>query len=76
MKPTANERAWAGLLMFILILLVICGLGFFFASDSFIAKLMPIFTYSFIGLLVLAVTKPRPFLDWVRKWTRGWPKLP
>lgn len=76
MKPTASERAWAGLIMFILLVLLLVVLSLFIEEGSPAARIMPMFTMSFVGLIMVVVHRPRPFLDWIRKWTKGWPRLP
>ena len=76
MKPTIRERIYAGGIAFALMLVLLMALGSFIEEGSPAARIAPMFTMSFVGLIMVVVHRPRPFLDWIRKWTKGWPRLP
>lgn len=76
MKPTVRERIYAGAIVTVALWVLLGILGAMFDNESPVWRVAPMFLYSFVGLILLVAHRPRPFLDWVRKWTGGWPRLP
>lgn len=76
MKPTLRERIYAGGIMFAALWALLVLLSVLVEDGSPASKRLPMFVYSFVGLILAAAYRPRPFLDLIRKITRGWPRLP